>query len=299
MAERDVLALGVDLGGTKIAAGVFDGLGGLRGRLAVRPTQALGPAEGTVANLFAAIDAALATAGSEASRLGGIGVGTTGPLDPRAGTILEAETLPNLFHFPLRRALEDHYGLRAALSNDANCFALSEATFGAGRGEEIVVGITLGTGCGCGVVIRGRILEGATANAGEVYRALVGERTFDEALSGGGLERLYREGTGRAASGAEVSRLAAAGDAGALAAFASYGGWLARGLGIIAAVLDPGVIVLGGSVASAFPHFEAALRSDIGKYVAPAAARRLRIVPSQQGVEAGARGAAALLLAPG
>jgi predicted NBD/HSP70 family sugar kinase len=184
------------------------------------------------------------------------------------------------------------------MSNDANCFALAEALFGAGRGEEIVVGVTLGTGCGCGVVIRGEILEGTTANAGEVYRALVGDRPFDEALSGGGLERLYGERAGRSLAGEEISRLAAESDARALGAFEDFGKWVAKGLGIIAAVLDPGVIVLGGSVSSAFERFAGAMQAEIGRYLAPAAARRLRVVRSEQGAQAGARGAAALLFSP-
>jgi glucokinase len=289
------LALGIDLGGTKIAAAVFDEEGELVGKLVVLPALADGPAAGTVENLFAAADGALRSAGIDAASLAGIGAGSPGPLDPWAGILLEVENLPQLHQFPLRRKLEERYGTRAAISNDANCFALCEALHSAGRGEQVVIGVTLGTGCGVGIVIDRRIFEGTTANGGEVYRAPLGGLSFDEALSGPGLERFYRTRSGSPRNGAEIGRLAAGGNAAALGAFEELGSWLAKGLGILAAVLDPGVIVLGGSVAASFRFFEGALRAELPRYVAPAVAERLRIEPSPGGPLAGPRGAAALV----
>lgn len=293
------LALGVDLGGTKIAAGVFDESGKLHGDLTVRPTRADGPADRTMASLEEAAGEALSSAGVAAPRLAGIGVGTTGPLDPRAGTLLEAEMLPRMYYYPLGPELEKRYGAEVTLTNDANCFALAEAHFGAGRGEDIVVGVTLGTGCGCGIVIGGRLLEGTTCNAGELYRNLVADRTFDEALSGPGLERLYREKTGRRRSGGEINALATEGDAVAAAVFHEFGWWVGRGLGVVGAVLDPGVVVLGGAVATSFRFFEEAMNGELEKHLAPSAAARMRVVPSTQGPQAGALGAAALVLSGG
>ena len=293
------LAIGIDLGGTKIAAGVFSPAGALRGELAVLPTAAAGPAAGTLDNLFRAVEKALASASVAAGELRGIGLGTTGPLDPWRKTLLEAEALPRLHHVPLGRLLEDRFGKPLTLTNDGNCFALAEALFGAGRGEEIVLGVTLGTGCGVGVVIRGRFLEGASANTGEVYRARVGDLTFDEALSGRGLERLYRQRGGDERPGDEIHRLAQRGDERARQAFEDFGRLAAEGLGTLAAVLDPGVIVLGGSVARAHDHFREVLEREIARYLAPSAAERLRIEVSQQGELAGPRGAAALVFSGG
>ena len=289
------LAVGVDLGGTKIAAGVFDSSGGLLGELIVELTRADGPAEATSEALLAAVQRALESAAVDAGELSGIGVGTPGPLDPVAGTLLEIPTLPQLHYFPLRGTLAQRYETRVELSNDGNCFALGEALYGVARAEPIVLGVTLGTGCGVGFVVGGKIHEGATCNAGEVYRAACGERTFDEALSGPGLERLYRERLGRTKAGREISDLARGGDPDAKAVFEVFGTEVARGLGILGAVLDPQVIVLGGSVSGAFDCFGEIVKREIGRYLSPTAVQQLKIVPSTAGPASGALGAAALI----
>ena len=289
------LAVGVDLGGTKIAAGVFDSGGGLLGELIVELTRADGPAEATSEALLAAVQRALKSAAVDAGELSGIGVGTPGPLDPVAGTLLEIPTLPQLHYFPLRGTLVQRYETRVELSNDGNCFALGEALFGAGQGAGVVLGVTLGTGCGVGAVVEGRIFEGATSNAGEVYKALCGDRTFDEGLSGPGLERLWRERLGEAKQGPEITDLARGGDPDAKAVFEVFGAEVARGLGLLAAILDPHVIVLGGSVAGAFDCFEEAVQGRIGEYLAPSAAEQLKIVASSAGAASAALGAAALI----
>lgn len=289
------LAVGVDLGGTKIAAGVFEPGGNLLGELAIEPAVADGPAEGTREALLRAIDRVLQGAAVDPGALEGIGVGAPGPLDTRSGTLLEVPTLPGLHYFPLRGTLVQRYGTRVEMSNDGNCFALGEALYGAARAEAIVLGVTLGTGCGAGLVVDGRIHEGATCNAGEVYRAPCGGRTFDEALSGPGLERLYHERLGKTRTGREISDLARAGDPDAKAVFEVFGGEVARGLGILAAVLDPQVIVLGGGVAAAFDCFGEIVTREIGRYLAPTAAEQLKIVASAAGAASGASGAAALV----
>ncbi|MEC7923071.1 MAG: ROK family protein, partial [Planctomycetota bacterium] len=185
-----------------------------------------------------------------------------GPLDASSGTLLEIPTLPGLQYFPLRGTLVQRYETRVEISNDGNCFALGEALYGAASSEAVVLGVTLGTGCGAGLVVEGRIHEGATFNAGEVYRAPCGERSFDEVLSGPGLEQLYRERVGSKRPGPEISELARNGDPAARAVFEAFGIEVARGLGILVAVFDPQVVVLGGGVGSAFDCFR---RSSNGR----------------------------------
>ena len=222
-------------------------------------------------------------------------MGSPGPLDARSGTLLEIPTLPALHYFPLRGTLQQRYGARVEISNDGNCFALGEALFGAARAESIVLGVTMGTGCGAGLVVERRIHEGATFNAGELYRAPCGEGNFDEVLSGPGLERLYRERAGARRTGPEISELAREGDRAAGEVFEAFGLAAARGLGILAALFDPQVVVLGGGVAAAFDCFGDVLKREIVQYLAPGAAEQLRIVASEAGAEAGAAGAAALV----
>ena len=293
------LAVGVDLGGTKIAAGIFEPGGKLVGDLVIEPTLADGPAEGSWQAFLRAVDGAIAGAGVDSGALAGIGVGAPGPLDASSGTLLEIPTLPGLQYFPLRGRLVQRYETRVEISNDGNCFALGEALYGAASSEAVVLGVTMGTGCGVGLVVDGRIHEGATFNAGEVYRAPCGERTFDEALSGPGLEQLYRERVGSNRPGPEISELARNGDPVAREVFEAFGVDVARGLGILAAVLDPQVVVLGGGVAAAFDCFGEVVKREIGHYLAPTAAEQLRIVASEAGAAAGAAGAAALVFSAG
>ena len=298
-AEEPCLSLGVDLGGTKIAAAVVDSSGQPLSDAVTLPTRARESRQVTLNQLYDAIDRALSAAEVKANDLAGIGIGTTGPLDPRMGVLLEPETLPALFDCPLAQLVEERFGRSVTMTNDANCFALSEAMFGRGRGEDIVLGVTLGTGCGVGVVIGGRLLEGTTANAGEMYRALVGERTYDEALSGVGVQALFAARTDRRESAPRLAELARDGDAGAVDAWRQFGAMCAQGIGALAALLDPGVVVLGGSVSGAADLFLPELTARIPDFLAPSAAARMRIEVSTDALGAGVRGAAALVFSPG
>ena len=295
MEKRRALAVGVDLGGTKIASGLFDASGNLHGELSSIPTEASGPKEKTVQNIFKAIDQALRHSEGTRDGIAGIGVGSTGPLDPKSGKILEADNLPELHNFNLREALEARYGAPVLMTNDGNAFALAEALHGAGKGCGIVVGVTLGTGCGCGVILHGKILEGATANTGEVYRAPVREMSFDEALSGRGLERIYLKKTREPRSGKEISRLAGCGDIPAIESFLEFGQVVGEGLGILASVIDPHVMVLGGSVSQSFRFFSRTLRQGLARHVAPQVGSTLQVLPAKLGALAGALGAGALV----
>ena len=167
---------------------------------------------------------------------------------------------------PLDRDLERALGRPVRVSNDANCFALSEATDGAAQGARTVFGVILGTGTGGGIVVDGRVLEGRHRIAGEWGHNPLpwpqdGERPgpacycgrtgcIETFLSGPGLSATYTAIAGRRADAAEIAALADAGDADAHGALAIYETQLARALASIINVLDPDVIVLGGGVSN-------------------------------------------------
>ncbi|MEJ2553766.1 MAG: ROK family protein, partial [Gammaproteobacteria bacterium] len=167
---------------------------------------------------------------------------------------------------PLGKDLAALLGREVRLANDANCFALSEATDGTGAGAESVFGVIIGTGTGGGIVIRGQILEGNNAIAGEWgHNPLPWPRDAERPgpscycgkqgcietyLSGPGLARDHAIITGQSLGGAEIVRLAEGGDTACIATLERYEDRLARGLATVINVLDPDVIVLGGGVSN-------------------------------------------------
>jgi fructokinase len=251
--------IGIDLGGSKIEIAAYgaDGVECLRRRVAT-------PA-GDYAGTLAAIAALVADAERELGARATVGVGMPGAESRVTGLIKNANSTC-LIGQPLRRDLAARLGREVRLANDANCFALSEAVDGAGAGAEVVFGVILGTGCGAGVVVRGRVLTGANAIAGEWGHNPLpwprdderpgptcycgGRGCLETWLSGPGLAREYAARAGVAASAAEIASRAEAGDALARTCLADYVDRLARGLAHVINVLDPDVIVLGGGLSN-------------------------------------------------
>jgi fructokinase len=207
----------------------------------------------------------------------------------------------------LQADLEQSLGRPVRLANDADCFALSEATDGAGAGARSVFGVILGTGTGGGIVVDGRLLAGPNGVAGEWGHNPLPWARDDERpgppcycgkqgcietfLSGSGLSRAYAAASGREAPAAEVARLAAeGGDAAAASALESYADRLARGLASVINVLDPDVIVLGGGL-SAVADLYRRVPAIWGRYVFSDVVRT-RLSPPAHGDASGVRGAA-------
>ncbi len=253
------IRIGIDLGGTKIEAIALDDDGTIRARRRVPAPR--GDYRATVTALR---DLAQAVEG-EANATGPIGVGIPGTISPATGLIKNANSVWLIGH-ALDRDLADATARSVRLANDANCFALSEASDGAGAGHGVVFGVILGTGCGSGIVVDGRIVSGPNSIAGEwghnplpwpqpdelpgpkCYCGKFGcQETF---MAGTGLERDFREQTGRDLRGIDIVAAADAGDAQAEAALQRYEHRLARGLAAILNVLDPDVVVLGGGMSN-------------------------------------------------
>jgi fructokinase len=253
------MRIGIDLGGTKIEAIALADDGTIRVRRRVpAPRGDYGATVIALRDLVQAVE-------NEAGAGGPVGVGIPGTISPATGLIKNANSVWLIGH-PLDRDLAQATGRPVRLANDANCFALSEASDGAGAGHAVVFGAILGTGCGAGIVVDGRALVGPNAIAGEwghnplpwpqpderpgplCYCGKHGcQETF---LSGTGLERDFREQTGRAWTGAEIVAAAEAGDAQAEAALQRYEHRLARGLAAILNVVDPDIVVLGGGLSN-------------------------------------------------
>ena len=265
-----MLTIGVDVGGTKVAAGLVDEDGTILRRTR-RPTPSSSPDD--VEDVIAVCVAELAEGTSAAA----VGIGAAGFVTVDRSTVLLA---PNLAwrDEPLRDAVSARVGLPVVVENDANAAAWGEFRFGAGRGESDLVLVTVGTGIGGGIVLGGRLHRGRFGIGGEIgHLQLVpgGRRCgcgqsgcWEQYSSGRALLREAREiadvrreygarllelGNGRieGIEAIEVTQAAREGDPAALECFAAVGAALGQGLADLAAVLDPGAFVLGGGVADA------------------------------------------------
>ncbi|MBK8324402.1 MAG: ROK family protein [Betaproteobacteria bacterium] len=291
--------IGIDMGGTKIEIAAFDAAGAERLRRRV-PTPA-----GDYAATVAAIASLVTGAEAELGARGTVGVATPGALSQVTGLVKNANSTC-LNGRPLKQDLEAALDREVRLANDANCFALSEAIDGAGRGAPTVFGVILGTGVGGGLVVNGRWLEGANSIAGEwghnplpspgdidvpLPTCYCGRRGCVETyLSGPGLSADHVRGTGERLDAAEIARRAGAGDVRCDATLARYETRLARALAVVINIVDPDVIVLGGGLSRIDRLYER-VPAAWGPHVFSDSVRT-RLLPPVHGDSGGVRGAA-------
>lgn len=268
--------IGIDLGGTKIEGLALDG----DNRVAAGPLRISTPRAdygGTldaIADLVAQLDQKL---GPDAEAT--VGVGMPGSIAKATGRVQNANSTW-LNDRPLGRDLEARLGRRVRLANDANCFALSEAVDGAAAGAGSVFGVILGTGCGGGLVVGGRLIDGPRGIAGEWGHNPLPRPKPDEYpgpacwcgrhgcmetwVSGPALEADHGAQTGRALKAAQIAAAAQAGDPAAAATIARHVDRLGRGLAHVINIIDPDVVVLGGGLSN-LDH----LYTDLPAAVAP------------------------------
>ena len=311
-----MLTLGVDIGGTKIAAGVVDETGAVlaRGR---RETPHRSTAPSVVEDAIVEVVGELA----QAHPVNAVGVGAAGFVDAARASVLFSPHL-SWRHEPLREALGRRFDLPVVVENDANCAAWGEWRFGAGRREDHLLVVNLGTGIGGGIVLDGRLQRGRYGVAGEFghmqvvsggHRCECGNRGCWEQYASG--KALVREARGLAASGSPmayqllervegdpagitgelVAELARTGDPASQELFGELGSWLGVGLANLAAAFDPGRFVIGGGVSEAAelllaPARESFRRTLTGRGFRPEAP----IVRAGLGPDAGLVGAADL-----
>ena len=254
--------LGIDLGGTKIEVVALDSDG--QEMLRHRVPTPHGDYEGTlraIAGLVADVERRLNVVPGAAS----VGIGAPGSLS-RATGLLRGSNSVCLNGRPFKNDLEALLGRTIRMSNDANCFALSEAIDGAGAGNAVVFGVILGTGVGAGIVVNGQVLDGRNAIAGEWGHnplpwprdderpgqpCYCGRRGCIETfVSGPAFERDHATVTGHDVPTARIVADAAAGDAASVASLQRYEERLARALAHVINILDPDVIVLGGGMSN-------------------------------------------------
>ena len=295
------MRIGIDLGGSKIEAIALDHDD--RELLRLRRATPAGDYQRTLEAIVGLIEQVESTLGGE----GRIGIGTPGSLSPTRGVLRNANSTC-LNGRPLQRDLEQRLGRPLRIANDADCFALSEATDGAASGASPVFGVIIGTGTGGGIVIDGRLLQGPNAIAGEWGHnplpwataaerpgppCYCGKRGCNETfLSGPGLALAYREAGGETLSPPQIDLRAQAGDALAEGVLQTYEARLARGLASVINLIDPQVIVLGGGLSN-LQRLYTRVPQLWGDYIFSDTVTT-RLLPPHHGDASGVRGAARL-----
>lgn len=305
------LVLGLDLGGSKIAAGVVASTGRLLSKVRLAT-----PARGVkrdLAALFDAAQAAVAIAKVSWKSVGAVGVGVPGAFDPKTESVW-APNLPGWKKVPLKRLLEKALARPVFVEGDRNVQALAEAWLG-GRARNQVF-LTVGTGIGAGLISEGRLISGTQGVAGaagwlaisEKWRPEYGRIGCLEALGAGpAVARLAQKAVlkrrqsllgklAKAANGKVTAEIVVAaaryGDPAARRVLEEIGTNLGRGVACLVSLLNPQVVVLGGGLAAAGELILGPLRRELRRWAQPVALRQVRIVRSRLGEDAGILGAA-------
>jgi fructokinase len=289
------MRIGIDLGGSKIGGVVLADDGAVVGRRRITAPQG---------DYSATLDAVAGIVGgleSDAGQTCVVGMGIPGAVSPRTGKVKNANSTWLIGH-AIDRDMAKRIDRPVRVANDANCFAVSEASDGAAEGARVVFGVILGTGCGGGLAVDGKVHAGPNAIAGEWGHVPLPWARADEFpgescycgkrgcletwISGTGLAR----DDGRGLDGAEVHRRAEQGEDRALSVIARYEDRLARALGLAITVLDPDVIVLGGGVSN-MPRLYRNIPPILARWVF-GGETQTPIRPALHGDASGVRGAA-------
>ena len=317
--QQEQFTLGVDVGGTKVAAGLVDAKGTIVFQTRV-PMPAREDSAAGFAALERAIHAVFAAHPQARTPLAGIGICAPGPLDPVRGVVLNPPNLPCWRNFPLAAEVQRVFQVCAKVDNDANAAALAEAVWGAGTGFRNVLYATLGTGIGTGIVFDRRIYHGRTGSAAEGGHVSIdyngprcgcGKRGCIEALCSGPaiaqraralLEKSRQPSRMRELAGDNLEQLTPehvaeafrAGDALAKEVLEVTSDLLTVWLGNMIDLLEPDVIVFGGGVAKLMSDFFPRMQAELPKWCINARCCEIPLLLAKYGSDAGIAGAAAL-----
>ena len=272
--------IGVDLGGTSVKVGRVSG-SLVEGRH-TRLISAAASQDVVLGEIFGAIETVFD------NQVTGIGCGVPSVVDEATGIVYDVENIPSWRQVPLKDAIEDRFGVPAAVNNDANVFALGEHRFGRGRDFQHMVGITLGTGMGTGVILDSRLVTGGNCGVGEIGSIPHKGLTVEDFCAG----RFFRREAG--VTGETLFEKARDGDRDAGVWFEKFGAELAFAVTVVLYAYDPQAILFGGSISQAFDLFEGSLRRGLNSFDYPHIVDRLVIERSTLS-EAAVLGAAALL----
>jgi glucokinase len=204
-----------------------------------------------------------------------VGIGVPGLVDDKTGIVYDLTNIPSWQEVPLKDRLEEHFKVPVRVTNDANMFALGEKTYGAGKKYDNIVGITLGSGFGAGLVIEGRMYSGILSSAGEMADIPYLDKTIEDYCSGKFFRQQYD------LEGVKLSKMAVAGDENAQHIFYEFGTHVGAAIRIIMNILSPQAVFLGGSVSQSFSLFEQGMLDKLKDYPFARVRNTIHIAPSK------------------
>ena len=259
--------LGIDIGGTNIRGGLVNE--NKLSSIISRRLNAMGSVEEVLQQLFSLTDELINNS------ITAIGIGIPGLVDIDRGIVFDVVNIPSWKEVPLQKRMEERYKIPVFINNDANCFALGEFHFGKGRGCNSMVGLTVGTGLGSGLILDKKLYVGKNYGAGEFGMVDYLDKYYEYYGSGQYFTNVYQT------DGEVVFKRAEGGDQQALKMYEEMGTHLGNAIKTILYALDVELIILGGSVRSAYPYFSKSMWRQIKTLAFQKTAENLRIEISE------------------
>lgn len=260
------MKIGIDLGGTNMRVGLTDGATLVNSVIDPCPAK---ETEEVVLNQLKRQIAQLMSAD-----VTGIGIGVPSVVDSVRGIVYNVANIPSWKEVHLKEQLEKEFGIPVAVNNDANCFALGVWKYGEGKGTRDMVGLTMGTGIGSGIIINGQLYNGVNTGAGEIGSLPFKDADYEFYCSSRFFSHLHGD------TGANFGKRAQAGDAEAIAVWNEFGQNVGELIKAVLFTYAPEAIIIGGGIASAFSLFEAPMRASLESFPYPANVAATRIMPS-------------------
>ena len=271
--------IGIDLGGTNVRCGLVNRNTAMG--IHSRRINSQASVEEVMEDIFSL------TGQLMNSSVKALGIGVPSVVDLEQGIVYDVQNIPSWKEVPLKKWMEERYQLPVIVNNDANCFALGEYYYGKGKGHRSMIGLTIGTGLGAGIIIHHKLYAGANCGAGEFGMVAYLDKFYEYYACGQFFQNVYQT------DGEKVFENAKAGDTEALRMYGEMGIHLGNAIKTILYTYDTDLIIFGGSVRKAYPYFSENMWKRIHTLVYPRSAERLKIVLSEL-ENCGILGAAAL-----
>ena len=259
--------IGIDLGGTQVRAGIVNEKN-VSGIISVS-IPASGTVEEVLEVLYQPVDSLIN------SSIKAIGIGVPSVVDLEKGIVYDVQNIPSWKEVNLKSLMEDRYHLPVLVNNDANCFALGEKYFGKGQQVHSMIGLSIGTGLGAGIIIHDKLYAGINCGAGEFGEVAYLDHNYEYYASGQFFQNLY------GSTGKVVFQKAQQGDEQAIIIFEEFGRHLGNAIKMILCTYDPELIIIGGSIKQAYSFYEKTMWERIRTFTYPKSLDNFKIKISE------------------